>query len=140
MAFHPFEVNAPHLVYAFLGGFIVIVSPTLFFFSCSHVVFVLSSTPRCTLSPDLLFSSSHPLNRNLSISLPPSSFRTPLVLRLDDLSVCRLVGSWRNSGTSMCLLGMSGKVILHRRPPIAIASTIQRSFFASEQASRSKQT
>lgn len=27
MAFHPFEVNVPHLAYAFLGGFVVIVSP-----------------------------------------------------------------------------------------------------------------
>jgi hypothetical protein len=39
MAFHPFEVNVPHLAYAFLGGFVVIVSPTrsvfLLFLVCS---------------------------------------------------------------------------------------------------------
>ena len=29
MAFHPFEVNVPHLAYAFLGGFVVIVSRAL---------------------------------------------------------------------------------------------------------------
>lgn len=41
MAFHPFEVNVPHLAYAFLGGFVVIVSLLAsFFFLMSLVVFV----------------------------------------------------------------------------------------------------
>jgi len=54
MAFHPFEVNAPHLVYAFLGGFVVIVSlPASFFLFLARmwfVVFVPSSTPRSLFS------------------------------------------------------------------------------------------
>jgi hypothetical protein len=142
MAFHPFEVNVPHLAYAFLGGFVVIVSLfSSFFFLVLSVVrgFGSGFYPLSSFLPSIY----HP--PDLSVFIAPSLFfGTPLVLRHDDLSVCRFVGLWRNSGIPTCMVGMSGRVILHSRSPmavaIAIASTIRRSFFASEQASRSKQT
>jgi hypothetical protein len=141
MAFHPFEVNVPHLAYAFLGGFVVIVSLfSSFFFLVLSVVrgFGSGFYPLSSFLPSIY----HP--PDLSVFIAPSLFfGTPLVLRHDDLSVCRFVGLWRNSGIPTCMVGMSGRVILHSRSPmavaIAIASTIRRSFFASEQASRSKQ-
>lgn len=98
MAFHPFEVNVPHLAYAFLGGFVVIVSllVSLFLLILSVVLFVvlvsesLSSFSSVRISmilaplfPFLLFSSlqSLPLSLPLFLSLP-LVFCTPLVLRL----------------------------------------------------------
>jgi hypothetical protein len=90
MAFHPFEVNVPHLAYAFLGGFVVIVSIfhlTLSLDSFCDLVrgFGTGFYPLSSFLPSI----SHP--PNLAVFVDPFSSSTPLVLRLDDLSVCRFV-------------------------------------------------
>jgi hypothetical protein len=113
MAFHPFEVNVPHLAYAFLGGFVVIVSLFLltlsldsfcglvhglgfgisfFFFVCSDV-----RDPRSPLSfsPLLILTISPFIAPPLLVAPPrflhPARPSPPFFLEVFDLWVCRFV-------------------------------------------------